>query len=98
MRYLVLPACAVVMCLGFLGCSDCDCPTEPAGDLLAPADLEVQRTSLTSLQLTWVDASKYEEGYRIDRREGNGEWEEGHAILPPNANEFVDVVQMSIRE
>jgi hypothetical protein len=96
MRYFLLSACAIVMCLGFLGCSDCDCPTEPAGGLLAPADLSVQRVSLTSLQLTWVDASRFEEGYRIDRKEGSGEWEERYATLPPNANEFVDVVQVSI--
>ena len=58
--------------------------------LTAPTNLALEQINLESIQLTWQDNSSAEEGFRIDRKIGENEWEENYQILPENSTTFID--------
>ncbi|MFQ5527561.1 MAG: fibronectin type III domain-containing protein [Thermoanaerobaculia bacterium] len=48
--------------------------TMPLGKLAAPENLEVEATSPTTGLLTWEDKTDGEKLFKVERREGDGEW------------------------
>ena len=64
--------------------------TSPETSLEAPSNLTLEQISLEHIQLTWSDNSSGEDGYRIDRKIGDNEWEENYKILSENASILID--------
>nr|MBC8415500.1 fibronectin type III domain-containing protein [Candidatus Cloacimonadota bacterium] len=64
--------------------------TSPDDSLTAPSNLTLEQIDLESIQLNWQDNSSAEEGFRIDRKIGENEWEENYQILPENSTTFID--------
>ena len=64
--------------------------TSPETSLEAPSNLTLEQISLEHIQLTWSDNSSGEDGYRIDRKIGDNEWEENYKILSENATILID--------
>ena len=64
--------------------------TSPETSLEAPSNLILEQISLEHIRLTWSDNSTGEDGYRIDRKIGEDEWEENYKILPENATILID--------
>lgn len=62
----------------------------PDDSLTAPSNLTLQQIDLESIQLNWQDNSSAEEGFRIDRKIGENEWEENYQILSENSTTFID--------
>ena len=58
--------------------------------LSAPTNLALEQINLESIQLNWQDNSSAEEGFRIDRKIGENEWEENYQILSENSTTFID--------
>ena len=72
--------------------SGCDITTQPVlAPPVAPSDLELVQISTSEIQLYWYDNSDDEEGFRIDRRIGDGVWEENLVELAPNTESWLDV-------
>ncbi len=70
--------------------------TSPDDSLAAPSNLTLEQIDLESIRLNWQDNSSAEEGFRIDRKIGENEWEENYQILPENATTFLDSELVSI--
>ncbi|MBL7149826.1 MAG: fibronectin type III domain-containing protein [Candidatus Cloacimonetes bacterium] len=64
--------------------------TSPDDSLTAPSNLTLEQIDLESIQLNWQDNSSAEEGFRIDRKIGENEWEENYQTLPENSTAFID--------
>jgi hypothetical protein len=64
--------------------------TETDYILSAPTDLVLSQIGFESIQLTWQDNSSDEDGFRIDRKIGENEWEENYQILSENSTTFID--------
>ena len=58
--------------------------------LAAPSNLTLLQIDLESIQLNWQDNSSAEEGFQIDRKIGENEWEENYQILYENSTTFID--------
>jgi transcriptional regulator CtsR len=43
--------------------------------ILAPANLQITQNTITSVTLNWQDNSTGEEGFRIERKQGTGNWD-----------------------
>ena len=64
--------------------------TSPDNSLTAPSNLILEQIDLESIQLNWQDNSTAEEGFRLDRKIGENEWEEDYQILAENTTAFID--------
>ena len=64
--------------------------TSPEDGLAAPSNFTLEQVDLESIQLIWQDNSSEEDGFRIDRKIGENEWEENYRILPANTITFID--------
>jgi hypothetical protein len=62
----------------------------PDDNLTAPSNLTLQQIDLESIQLNWQDNSTAEEGFRIDRKIGENNWEDNYQILAENTTTFID--------
>jgi hypothetical protein len=62
----------------------------PDNSLTAPSNLILEQIDLESIQLNWQDNSSAEEGFRIDRKIGENDWEENYQILSENSTTFID--------
>ena len=61
-------------------------------DFTVPTDLIINQESQSVLTLTWTDNCIGEEGYRIDRKIGNGNWNKKYLELPENTVTVTDNV------
>ncbi|MFC1898048.1 hypothetical protein ACFLYJ_00590 [Candidatus Cloacimonadota bacterium] len=59
-----------------------------------PTDLEIVQVSQTVLTLNWVDNCIGEEGYRVDRKNGSGNWDIKYFDLPENTVSVTDNVAL----
>ncbi len=57
----------------------------------SPTGLTLEQTSVTSIKLSWNDTYDGETGYRIDRKVGNGEWQQRYAEIPHNTKIYNDI-------
>ncbi len=64
--------------------------TSPEDGLEAPSNFVLEQIDLESIQLAWQGNSSAEEGFRIDRKIGENEWEEDYQTLPENVTSFLD--------
>ena len=56
----------------------------------APSNLDYEILSPTSVKLTWDDNSIGEQGFKIDKKLGDGEWQNEYAVLDDNITEWID--------
>lgn len=56
----------------------------------APDSLEIEQLSVNELKLSWNDNSDGEDGFKIDKKIGNGEWKESYAEQKANKTSFID--------
>ncbi|MBO8152922.1 MAG: PQQ-binding-like beta-propeller repeat protein [Candidatus Marinimicrobia bacterium] len=56
----------------------------------APSALSITQLSVDILKLKWTDNSKEEEGFKIDRKIGSGEWEIEYGTVGENTTTFSD--------
>jgi hypothetical protein len=56
----------------------------------APSNLEYEILSPTSVKLTWEDNSIGEDGFKIDKKVGDGAWQIVYAVLGDNVTDWVD--------
>ena len=64
--------------------------TSPDDSLTAPSNLTLEQIDIESIQLYWQDNSSAEEGFRIDRKIGENNWDENYQILAENTTTFID--------
>lgn len=55
-----------------------------------PSNLTASMPSITAVILTWEDNSSGEDGYKIDRKVNQGEWEIGYVTLNASQSTFTD--------
>lgn len=55
-----------------------------------PTDFQVVQLTDTTLSMSWVDQSKGEDGYRIDRKSGSDDWVRNYKTLPANTTEWTE--------
>jgi len=58
----------------------------------APTDIEYNIPSSNSIELFWVDNSNGEQGFKIDRRISDNDWETEYGIVSENIIEWTDNV------
>jgi hypothetical protein len=63
-------------------------------DYTVPTDLTIQQESQSVLILSWIDNCYGEEGYRIDKKIGNGNWNKKYLDLPENTTTITDNVAL----
>ncbi len=68
----------------------------PDDSLTAPSNLSLEQINLECIQLTWQDNSSAEEGFHLNRKIGENEWEENYQILSENSTTFIDSNLISI--
>ena len=56
----------------------------------APKNLDIQQISLTSIKLTWEQEEDRIEGFKIDRKIGNGAWNKEFASVDKKERNFTD--------
>ncbi len=56
----------------------------------SPTNLEVVQQSIASCDLSWNDNTAYEDGYIVDRKKDDDDWNIGYKMLNVNVNGFVD--------
>ena len=56
----------------------------------APSNLKIEKLNDISNKLTWIDNSKGEQGFKIDRRLDNGEWKTGVGVVSADQITFID--------
>ncbi|MCF7913505.1 MAG: SUMF1/EgtB/PvdO family nonheme iron enzyme [Candidatus Cloacimonetes bacterium] len=56
----------------------------------APSDLEYEKLNIYTIQLNWLDNSAGEEGFKIDKKVGSGNWISEYVILNGNVELWVD--------
>ncbi len=57
----------------------------------APSDLEYEKVNIYTIQLNWQDNSVGEEGFKIDKRVGTGNWISEYAVVGENIQTWSDV-------
>ena len=55
--------------------------------IVAPTNLEITNNTIRSITLTWQDYSTDEDGYKIERKYGDGSWD---TLATVKSNNFVD--------
>ena len=78
----------LLLILFILSCTDNS--TNPDNTLKAPSNLNITQINTTSIQLSWQDNNSDEEGFRIDRKIGENEWEENYQLLSDDTESFID--------
>ena len=59
-------------------------------EITNPANLEILQTSQNELQISWEDNSIGEDGFIIDKKIGEGNWDKKYKNLSPNTSGFID--------
>ena len=85
-----------VLMLMFLVYSCSKKTVSPEEKLTTPTNLVILQIDNESILLTWQDSNTSEEGFRIDRKIGENDWEENYQILPENSTTFLDTELISI--
>lgn len=64
----------------------------------SPTDLQTEEISDVSYKLLWKDNSNGEQGFRIDRKRNNHDWEIDYREVQANQTQFVDTNVFASRE
>jgi formylglycine-generating enzyme required for sulfatase activity len=57
----------------------------------APNNLEYSKINIYTIQLNWLENSKGEDGFIIDKKTGTGDWIAGFAIVSENSISWTDI-------
>ena len=74
-----------------INCSDSTF-TEVNNPFNAPSDIEYNIPSSNSVELSWVDNSNGEQGFKIDRKISDNDWEIEYGIVSENICEWTDEI------
>jgi len=77
----------VLITLFIISCDQTVGPLEPFN---SPTNFCITKVDYGELKLTWQDNTDREMQYQIDRKAGEGEWEEEFRLLPANTVSFTD--------
>ncbi|MCK4695499.1 MAG: hypothetical protein KAT74_07040, partial [Candidatus Cloacimonetes bacterium] len=58
----------------------------------APTNLQIDQLTTCEISITWNDNSDGEEGFKIDRKIGNGNWINNYGIVSANTEEWIDTL------
>ena len=70
--------------------SDYSIPAGWFSDSTVPTDLQLEQVAQDSIRLCWLDNSIGELNFRIDRKIGSAEWQEGYKILESETTIYID--------
>lgn len=56
-----------------------------------PDSLQIEIISNVKNRVSWIDKCNGEDGYKVDLKFGQEDWEIGYRTLPPDAEEFTDI-------
>ncbi|MDP8209466.1 MAG: hypothetical protein RAO94_13050 [Candidatus Stygibacter australis] len=59
-----------------------------------PTDMVINQISQETLEISWLDHCQGEEGYILDRKVNDGEWENGYVLLAPDNTQITDNVNI----
>ncbi|MDP8219989.1 MAG: hypothetical protein P9X26_01470 [Candidatus Stygibacter frigidus] len=59
-----------------------------------PTDMEINQITQETLEITWIDHCQGEDGYVIDRKVNEGEWENGYVLLAADKTQISDNVNL----
>ncbi len=71
----------------------CTNTTAPQVDLYQPGNLTIFQSAITEFKLNWIDNSTNENGYKVQRKLDDGEWDE-IASLPENTEYYLDDISI----
>ena len=90
MKKICLMLMIVLIAIILTNCSD---STSPNVKLIPPTQMAVIQVAISEFQLTWVDNSIKEDGYKIERKFDEGNWEE-ITQLSENSDEYLDDISL----
>lgn len=59
-----------------------------------PTEMVINQISQEILEVSWLDHCQGEEGYILDRKVNDGEWETGYVLLAPDNTQIIDNVNI----
>jgi hypothetical protein len=59
-----------------------------------PTDMLINQVSQQAIEISWHDHCQGEDGYVVDRKVNDGEWENGYLLLAPNVSQITDNVNL----
>jgi hypothetical protein len=59
-----------------------------------PTDLSITQINQDEVQVSWEDNANGEDGYYVDKKVGEAEWEKRYKKLPSNSDNFIDPVDL----
>lgn len=93
-NYIVLATIPAII-LGLFACErDYNNPWDGKANLdpnsWAPKNLQIEDISLTEKKLTWTFGENNIEGFKLDRKEGDKEWEVAYRIFDKETRDWID--------
>lgn len=75
--------------------------TSPKSEIIAyfseyalPSDITLEQLSQDELKITWDDHSVGEDGFYLDKKIGDEDWQRKYRTLPENSVEFIDPTEL----
>ena len=94
-KMIIRNSIIIILCFNVTTCTKptFESPFDPKydPDKWAPTDISYNIINKTVIQLSWSDNSKYENGYKIDRRLENNDWVNEYGIVGKNETNWFDV-------
>ncbi len=59
-----------------------------------PTNVQTEQIEQNTVKVSWNDRCEGEEGYYIDKREGEGSWQNKIAMLSPNYTSYIDTTSL----
>ncbi len=63
-------------------------------EITDPTNLEILQISQNELQISWKDNSIGEDGFIVDKKIGEGSWDNKYKNLSPNTSSFIDQTEL----
>lgn len=63
-------------------------------DLTIPTELSITQINQDEVQVSWEDNANGEDGYYVDKKVGEADWEKRYKKLPSNSVDFIDPVDL----
>ncbi|PKN78217.1 MAG: hypothetical protein CVU48_08940 [Candidatus Cloacimonetes bacterium HGW-Cloacimonetes-1] len=80
-----------LLALSLLSCFTWDNPVDPqniTAALISPKNVKAESVDAFLYRLSWTDESQVEEGFKIDRKDGNGSWQINYATVGANVTQY----------
>ena len=66
--------------------------TDSDKSLWAPTELQIEQITVTQIELTWNDNADGEDGFKIDRKIDDGDWEIEYKVVIENMELLLDTI------